>query len=76
VTCNPRGENNGDRTPPGPCVPHGGTPAAPVPSPLSGDALFSEQGPGGVVVSCIKGGGRAVFKLARKRGGFVSSLEN
>jgi hypothetical protein len=29
VTCHPKGENFGDRTPPGPCVPHGGTPEAP-----------------------------------------------
>jgi len=39
VVCHPRGKNYGDRTPPVPCVPHGGTPAALVvclnaPSPL------------------------------------------
>ena len=37
-----QGKNYGDRSPPGPCVPLGGTPAAPVPPPLSGwRALFS-----------------------------------
>jgi hypothetical protein len=29
VTCHPREKNYGHRTPPGPCVPHGGTPEAP-----------------------------------------------
>jgi hypothetical protein len=29
VTCYPREKNYGHRTPPGPCVPHGGTPEAP-----------------------------------------------
>jgi hypothetical protein len=29
VTCYPREKNNGHRTPPGPCVPNGGTPEAP-----------------------------------------------
>ena len=29
MTCHPRAENYGHRTPPGPCVPHGGTPEAP-----------------------------------------------
>jgi hypothetical protein len=29
VTCHAREKNCGGRTPPGPCVPHGGTPAAP-----------------------------------------------
>jgi hypothetical protein len=56
VTCHPREKNYGDRTPPAPCVPHGGTPVAPQ-CPLSsrGDTLFSEQGPGIVVVlSCTK----------------------
>jgi len=46
VTSHPRRKNYGDRTPPGACVTHSGTPAA-LPR---GDALFSEQGPGIVVV--------------------------
>ena len=56
MTCHPRGKNYGDRTPPGPDVPHGGTPVAPqCPLPSRGDALLSEQGPGIVVVmSCTK----------------------
>jgi hypothetical protein len=36
VTSHPRGKNYGDRTPPGPCVPHGGTPVALLPPLLSG----------------------------------------
>jgi hypothetical protein len=45
-----------DRPPPGPCVPYGGTPVATqCPLPSRGDALFSEQWPGiVVVVSCTK----------------------
>jgi hypothetical protein len=56
VTCHPREKNYGDRTPPGLCVPHGRTPVAlQCPLPSQGDALFSEQGPGiVVVVSCTK----------------------
>jgi hypothetical protein len=39
VTCHPREKTYGDRTPPGPCVPHGGTPVAPqCPLPSRGDA--------------------------------------
>ena len=56
-----QGENYGHRTPPGPCVPHGGTPEAPnrrlrvvaprpqYPSPHQGGTL-SEHGSGIVVV--------------------------
>jgi len=54
VSC--QGKKYGDRTPPGPCVPHGGMSAAPkCPLPSRGEALLSEQGPGiVVVVSCTK----------------------
>jgi hypothetical protein len=47
--CHPREKNYGHRTPPGSCLPHGGTPEAPHPR----GGTLSEQGPGiVVVVSC------------------------
>jgi hypothetical protein len=71
VTCHPRGENYGDRTQPGPCVPHGRTPVTPqCPLPSRGDALFSEQGPGiVVVVSCTKLSQPRVHLGEEERGG-------
>jgi len=51
-----QGEKLQGSNPPGPCVPHSGAPTArQCPLPSRGDALFSEQGPGiVVVVSCTK----------------------
>ena len=50
MTCHPRGKKYGHRTPPGPCVEMAERLRRSAPSPLGGAELFSEQGPGIVVV--------------------------
>jgi hypothetical protein len=71
VTCHPRGKNYGHRTPPGPCVPHGGTPEAPQCPLTPQGGTLSEQGSGivvvVVVVSCPSACG-ACTKLPQPRG--------
>jgi len=50
VTCHAREKKYGHRTPPSPCVPTEERLRRFAPSPLGGAELFSEQGPGIVVV--------------------------